>query len=149
MRKAAQLTIHAAYAELQILDDKVRQAATQVGRNRAGAVCRLNIPEMCGCAVGKEVLDTLHRRNVMSAAEPVRRLLDAALPNKSCQRMVIAEILRAHADKQRTVGIPTVTGVIAHAVDTQAVRLARRGNHLAARAHAEGVYAASVRRMHG
>ena len=51
---------------------------------------------------------------------------------------------RRHLDEQGAVGIGLIAGMLAHAVDDHAMRRAGRGNDKAARAHAEGVDAASA-----
>ena len=59
--------------------------------------------------------------------------------------MVVAVIPGGHAHQQRRVGVAAIPGMVAHAVHRHAPRLGGRGNHLAPRAHAEGVDPPAVR----
>ena len=73
--------------------------------------------------------------------------LDRALQLHSGKHPLAGKIGRVDVHQQRGVGVVTVAGEIAHAVGYHAALLARGGNHLAARAHAEGVHAAPTGQM--
>lgn len=102
MRKAMQLPIHPPNAELQVLDDEIRQARAQIRRHNARTVGRLHVAKARRGAVVQQILHTLHRRFVPAAAKPERRLLNAPLPHEARQRVIIAKILRTHTHQQRT-----------------------------------------------
>ena len=149
MRKAMQLPIHPPNAELQVLDDEIRQTCAQIRRHNARTVGRLHVAKARRGAVVQQIFHTLHRRFVPAAAKPERHLLNAPLPHEARQRVVVAKVLRTHAHQQRTVRVFARARVVAHAVDAQTIRLTCRRNHLAARTHAEGVCSAAVGRMDG
>ena len=129
------------------LDGEGGQTGAQIGRGNAGGVRRADGTQARARAPGKKILHPLRGGAVIAAAGEERGALPFALERDAHQRPFAAEIGRLHVDKQRGVGVFAVAREAAHAVGDDSARLARRGDHLAARAHAERVRAASVFEM--
>ena len=96
----------------------------------------------------QEIADGLRGRLIRFAAGgdggSVGRLLHLTLQLDARKRVFAVEILGAHADQQRTVGVLPVAREAAHAVDHHAFRLAGGAHHFPTWAHAERVHAAAL-----
>ena len=113
----------------------------------ARTVGRTDIAESFCLTAGQEVPDPLGRSPETAAGCREGSFFDAALENHAGERMIVAEILRTDAHKQRGIAVFRVTGMETHAVDHNAARLGSRSDHMTAGAHTECIDAASVRRM--
>ena len=96
----------------------------------------------------EEVADQLRRRVVVAAAEREGLRFPVPLEGDAGQRAAagieLGVVLRRDADHDAGVGVALVARVLAHAVGDHAAGLGGRGDHGAARAHAEAVDRAPV-----
>lgn len=76
-------------------------------------------------------------------------MLNSALEEHTCKRMLTAKIFRTDADQQRAVGVDAVACVVAHAVGDDAVFFAGGGDDRSAGTHAERINAPSARQVEG
>ena len=125
-----------------------REALVQVAPCDAARVGGLHLLARAAGAMRQEIADGLRGRLIRFAAGgdggSVGRLLHLTLQLDARKRVFAVEILGAHADQQRAVGVLPIAREAAHAVDHHAFRLAGGAHHFPTWAHAERVHAAAL-----
>ena len=126
---------------------KFRQAAFRLRKNCPQRITRLYITERLRLLPFEEIREQRDRCFAGFSACEICRMFNLPLQGNTREHILRTEIRRADPDKQRAVCILRITGKAAHTVCDNGFRLGRRGLYRAARAHAERIDAASLRRM--
>ena len=112
----------------------------------------LNALRRVAVGSGKEIPYRLGGSAVSAAGRPrrriIRRTLDPALQIDAGKGMASGKVRWLDIHQQGGIRIFPIAGAIAHAVGDDAAFLACRADHVAARAHAEGIGATGFVHMH-
>ncbi len=149
MGEALQFPVQQRQGLAQRAGHEFRQAGVQAAPGDAGAIAGRDLAGAAARLPRQEVAHPLGRGAIVPAAREEGRALPLLLKAHARQRILAAEVLRQHVHQQRGIGVRAVAGVQAHAVDHHAARLARRGHHLPAGAHAEREHGPPAVQVHG
>ena len=144
-----QLALHEGYGRAHGLRHVVGQAGADVPPGHAARVGWHDVAARRGGHVVQEVAHQLCRRSEVAPARREGPLLALALQAHALQGVAAGQVRGEDVCQQGRVGVGAVPARETHAVGDHAARLACRGNHVAAGAHAEGEGPAPVWQVAG
>ena len=102
----------------------------------------MNLSQLAAWLMRAKIPEKLYRN--LSLSKFPGFFFEIALEGNASKSSLFRKILRSDSYDQSAVGIFSVSGLIAHAVDCQKPLLGRGIYHIAPRAHTERVYASAV-----